>query len=51
MRHFFNEHDQLWVLDVDGVNWCVDAFWLAKTTDDELASLRQLVEGVQIQPH
>jgi len=44
------EHDQLWVLDVDGVLLVIDVFSFQETTAEMLANVRQLVESVDIEP-
>jgi hypothetical protein len=44
------EHDQVWILDVDGVRLVIDAFSFPDTPDEALAELRQIVESMQIEP-
>lgn len=44
------EHDQVWILDVDGVRIVIDAFSFPMTEPAELAEMRAIVEGLQIQP-
>jgi hypothetical protein len=44
------EHDQVWILDVDGVRLVIDAFSFRGTPDAALTELRQIVESMQIEP-
>jgi hypothetical protein len=43
-----NEHDQVWILDVDGVRLVIDAFSFPGTPDARLAELQQVVESMRI---
>jgi hypothetical protein len=43
------EHDEIWVLDVDGVRLVVNAFALPSAPDDRRAELRAMVESIRIQ--
>jgi hypothetical protein len=45
-----NEHDQVWILDVEGARLVIDAFSFEETSQAELAELRRVVESMQIQP-
>lgn len=42
------EHDEIWVLDVDGVRLVIDAFALPGAPDDRRAELRAMVESIRI---
>lgn len=44
------EHDQVWILDVDGVRIVIDAFSFPMTDPADLAEMRAIVQGLQIQP-
>jgi hypothetical protein len=44
------EHDQVWILDVEGVRLVIDAFSFTGTPDVALTELRQVVESMQIEP-
>jgi hypothetical protein len=44
------EHDQVWILDVDGVRLVIDAFSFTGTPEAALTELRQIVESMQIEP-
>jgi hypothetical protein len=44
------EHDQVWILDVDGVRLVIDAFSFPDTPVAALTELRQIVESMQIEP-
>jgi hypothetical protein len=44
------EHDQVWILDVDGVRLVIDAFSFAGTPEAALTELRAVVESMQIEP-
>lgn len=44
------EHDQVWILDVDGNCVVIDAFDFADTSAADRAELRAVVESVQIGP-
>jgi len=44
------EHDQVWILDVDGVRLMIDAFSFPGASEADLAELREVVDAIQIQP-
>jgi hypothetical protein len=44
------ERDQVWILDVDGTRLVVDAFSFPGTTDEDLAEMREMVEGLDLPP-
>ncbi len=44
------EHDELWILDIDGERWIIDLFSFRTTDAGELAEARQIVEGLVIEP-
>ncbi len=44
------EHDEVWILDVDGVRVIIDAYYFDGTTDAQLAELREVVQGIRIEP-
>jgi hypothetical protein len=43
-----DQHDLLWILDVDGVPLVIDAFLAAGASAQERAELEQIVESIQI---
>ena len=45
-----NEHDEVWILDVEGQRIMIDAFWFSDVTDAELEELRGIVEAIEINP-
>jgi hypothetical protein len=45
-----HEHDQVWILDVDGVRLMIDAFSFQRGTKAEIAELERIVESIQIEP-
>jgi hypothetical protein len=44
------EHDQVWILDVDGVRLVIDAFSFRGTPAAAMTEVRQIVESMQIEP-
>lgn len=46
----FNQYDQVWILDVDGVRLVVDAFSFDGATAADRAQMRDIVESIQIAP-
>jgi hypothetical protein len=44
------EHDQVWILDVEGTRIVIDAFSFSETSAAQLAEVRQIVESMQIEP-
>jgi hypothetical protein len=42
------EHDEIWVVDVDGVRLVIDAFALREAPEDRRAELRAIVESIRI---
>lgn len=45
-----DEHDQVWILDVDGVRLVIDAFSFPGASEADLAEILEIVESIQIQP-
>jgi hypothetical protein len=45
------EHDQVWILDVDGKRIIIDAFEFTNTSAADKAELRTLIDTVQISPN
>jgi hypothetical protein len=45
------EHDQVWILDVEGKRIVIDAFDFVTTTPADRAELRSLIETVRISPN
>jgi hypothetical protein len=45
-----NEHDQVWILDVDGSRLMIDAFSFPGVSPADLADLERVVESIQIEP-
>ena len=44
------EHDELWILDVDGTRLVIDLASFVTTSDADIAEARAIVAGLQIQP-
>jgi hypothetical protein len=44
------EHDELWVLDVDGERWLIDLFSFRTTDPADIAEAREIIEGLVIEP-
>jgi hypothetical protein len=44
------EHDQVWILDVDGTRVVIDAFSFAGSTAEDLAALDAIAETIRIGP-
>jgi hypothetical protein len=44
------EHDQVWILDVDGARVVIDAFSFARTSAEHLAELDAIAETIRIGP-
>ncbi|MEA2651955.1 MAG: hypothetical protein QOI85_1676 [Chloroflexota bacterium] len=44
------EHDQVWIVDVDGVRLVIDAFSFRDTPAASMTEVRQIVESMQIEP-
>jgi hypothetical protein len=42
------EHDEIWVVDVDGVRLVINAFALREAPEDRRAELRAMVESIRI---
>ena len=43
-----NEHNQIWVLDVDGTRLVIDAGWYPTTKPEDRAALEDLLASIQI---
>ncbi len=41
-----NEHDEVWILDVEGQRIMIDAFWFSDVTDAELPRITELHRGL-----
>lgn len=45
-----DEHDAVWILDVDGARLVIDAAWFTGATPADLADMRAIVGSIQIEP-
>ena len=45
-----NEHDRVWIVDVDGTRLVIDAFSFPDTTAADQADLQAVVDSIQIEP-
>ena len=48
-RSLHEEHDSIWILDVDGTRLVVDAFAIREATERDRTELRQMVESIRIE--
>lgn len=46
-----DEHDRVWILDVDGSRVIIDAFYFSGTPANDLAELQAMIDSIQIDPN